>query len=293
VADSSAPYVVCVGAATLDTILAVPRHPAPDDRVVASALVRAGGGPAGTAAVALARLGVRVFFFGAVGDDDAGDAIRAGLEDEGVDVSELTVEAGARSIESAILVGGANRTIVTHLGTAAPVELAPRARDLCRGAAWTHVDQIGYPAIAGLDVRLSVDGGNPIPELDLRRVTLYSPNEAALAALFPGDVETGARTALAAGADLVVVTRGGEGSLALTAEGKVVASPAFDVEVVSTLGAGDVFHGALLAQLVREAPLPEALAAANACAALSCRALDGRSAIPTADELERAAVVVR
>jgi sulfofructose kinase len=67
-----------------------------------------------------------------------------------------------------------------------------------------------------------------------------------------------------------------------------VAAPPLEVDAVSTLGAGDVFHGALLAQLVNETPLADALAAANACAALSCRALDGRSAIPTADELESA-----
>jgi sugar/nucleoside kinase (ribokinase family) len=68
-------------------------------------------------------------------------------------------------------------------------------------------------------------------------------------------------------------------------ENEHVSAPAFPVDVVSTLGAGDVFHGALLAQLVRDVPLPDALA--NACAALSCRALDGRSAIPTGEELDR------
>jgi sugar/nucleoside kinase (ribokinase family) len=62
-------------------------------------------------------------------------------------------------------------------------------------------------------------------------------------------------------------------------------APPFPVEPVSTLGAGDVFHGALLAGLARDAALADALRAANACAALSCRALDGRSAIPTRDEL--------
>jgi sugar/nucleoside kinase (ribokinase family) len=57
----------------------------------------------------------------------------------------------------------------------------------------------------------------------------------------------------------------------------------FNVDsVVSTLGAGDAFHGALLAQLVADVPLRDALAVANEIAALSCRALDGRSAIPTA-----------
>jgi sugar/nucleoside kinase (ribokinase family) len=46
-----------------------------------------------------------------------------------------------------------------------------------------------------------------------------------------------------------------------------------------------VFHGALLAALVWERPLNEALAFANECAALSCRALDGRSAIPRLEEV--------
>ena len=62
--------------------------------------------------------------------------------------------------------------------------------------------------------------------------------------------------------------------------------PAFPVDPVSTLGAGDVFHGALLACLARGLSLRDSLVRANACAALSCRALDGRSAIPSWDELE-------
>jgi len=231
--------------------------------------------------VALARLGVRVFLVGAVGDDAAGDAIREGLEAEGVDVSELDVVAGARSAESAILVeaDGGGRTIVAFLGTLPPLGLGDRARQLCRNAAWTHVDHVGYAAAADGGFRLSVDGGNPIDGLDLDGVALYAPTEVAL-----GDAFGDPRRALDAGAALVVVTRGADGSTAYARDGEVVEA-AFAVDTVSTLGAGDVFHGALLAQLVRDVPLPDALAAANACAALSCRALDGRSAIPTAAEL--------
>ena len=50
--------VACVGLATRDTILRVPTLPAHDGRVVADELAVAGGGPAATAAVPLARLGV-------------------------------------------------------------------------------------------------------------------------------------------------------------------------------------------------------------------------------------------
>jgi sugar/nucleoside kinase (ribokinase family) len=282
-------YVVCVGAATLDTILAVPRHPAADDRVIASELVHGGGGPAATAAVTLARLGVPAYFVGAVGDDDVGETIRAGLAREGVDVSCLSVAAGARSYQSTILVSGAARAIVSLAGPAVVVDA--RAAELCRRAAWVHVDQAGYDAVQGLvgEARVSVDAGNPIPGLDLRGIALFAPTEAELLARFPGlGLEEAAGAALAEGAALVVVTRGSEGSVGFAPEAEPVHAPAFPVEPASTLGAGDVFHGALLAQLLRDAALAEALAAANACAALSCRALDGRSAIPTQEELASA-----
>lgn len=274
----TAPHVVCVGLATLDTIAAVPRHPAPDERVVATGLTAAGGGPAATAAVTLARLGVPTFFVGAVGDDDAGLAIRDGLEREGVDVSELKVAAGARSPQSVVLVSGETRAIAAHPGTAGPPEPSERGRALCREAAWVHVDHVGYAARPG--GRISVDGGNPIDGLDLAGVSLYAPTETMLRRRFGS-----ASDALAAGAELVVVTRGAEGAAAYARDGDVVEADAPQVEVLSTLGAGDVFHGALLAGLVAERPLARALELACECAALSCRALDGRSAIPTLAEV--------
>jgi sulfofructose kinase len=58
--------IVCVGVATSDTIYRVPRHPAADDRVIASERTTAGGGPAATAAVAVARLGVDARFLGVI-----------------------------------------------------------------------------------------------------------------------------------------------------------------------------------------------------------------------------------
>lgn len=271
--------VACVGLATLDTIFALPRHPAEDDRVVATDLAVAGGGPAATAAVALARLGIDVAFVGAVGDDAAGAEIREGLEREGVDTSRLAVVPGARSPQSTILVGAAGRAIVHFAGTVPPLRPDAAAFAAIRAADWVHVDHAGYGAVPR-DVRLSIDGGNPIPGLDLEGIALYGPTDAALERDF-GSPDA----ALAAGAELVVVTKGARGCAAYSRDGAVEAAAAPAAEPVSTLGAGDVFHGALLAAFVRELPLAEALALANRAAALSCRALDGRSAIPTLEEV--------
>ena len=56
-----------------------------------------GGGPAATATVAAARLGVRTAFISMVGDDDAGNRILADLETEGIDTSAMIRRPGSTS----------------------------------------------------------------------------------------------------------------------------------------------------------------------------------------------------
>ena len=75
--DGDGALIVCVGLATRDTIYALPRHPGPDERVVATERMVSGGGPAATAAVAIARLGVAVRFVGVIdGELDEVDVVR-------------------------------------------------------------------------------------------------------------------------------------------------------------------------------------------------------------------------
>jgi sulfofructose kinase len=246
--------IVCVGLATRDTIYKLPRYPGPDERVVATDRVVAGGGPSATAAVAIARLGGDVRFVGAVDE----------LEDVEV------VRVPGRTVESTILVTDDARAIVTE--DTEPFEIPPRALD---GASWIHVDHVGWASLRtpSGNALLSVDAGNPIDGLDAAAVDLYGPTEKTF------DGRRGKVT---------VVTLGAGGCRAYT-DDETIDVPAFaGVDVVSTLGAGDVFHGALLACLDRGLELRDALRRANACAALSCRALDGRSAIPTWDELAAA-----
>jgi sulfofructose kinase len=239
--------IVCVGLATRDTIYRVPHFPEPDGRVVATERVTAGGGTAATAAVAIAKLGVPARFIGVVDGD------LPGVE---------TVRMPGEMVESTILVGDGARAIVTEPWTS--FECPPGA---LADAEWVHVDHVGYGAVQS-DVRLSVDGGNPIPDLDMSRVELYAPNH-----------DDGRR------ATITVITRGADGCTAYVG-GRRLDVPGYPVDdAVSTLGAGDVFHGALLAALARGLDLADALTKANAAAALSCRALDGRSAIPTWEEL--------
>ncbi len=272
------PEVVCVGAATVDSIALVDSVPSVDERVQAEVIVTAGGGPAATAAVTLARLGVPVAFCGVVGADEDGETVRAGLEHEGVDVRWLRVDSTVRTCRSLVLVervSGA-RTIVT-VGSA---PIAPS--DIPTVGRWLHVDQVGYAAAAQARLegrRLSVDDGNRIKGLDFDGIDLYVPTARVLTARCGDDFEMAARLAHQRGAAMIVATDGARGAYLLS-DGVFSHVPAKSVPVVSTLGAGDVFHGALLAGVVAGVDLKAAVSFAAHIAAESTRALDGRSAVP-------------
>jgi len=168
----------------------------------------------------------------------------------------------------------------------------------CDAADWVHLDHVGIRVLAdlvaaGIRTPISLDDGVGVASRsDLATVALDAPTADVLGRRHPGiDLDEALEAALDAGPRIVAVTRGSAGAIALERgpdggppERHVAASVLVDVR--STLGAGDVFHGALLAGLVDGRPLGEALARAVACAGLSCRGLDGRTAIPRRSELD-------
>ena len=277
---------VFVGVATLDAIALVPGFPGADDRIVADEVSYAGGGPAATAAVAAARLGVRSAFVGTVGDDANGRAVIAGLEDEGVDVTGVTVAAGESTAASVVIVDRSRGTRAICNRPAPRIDVSAGA-DLIAAAPLVHVDHAGWEPVHRTGLvrdggRLCVDAGNPIPGFDAQGVGLYVPTVEALRRIHgeAPSIDELLEASIALGCRTVVATDGSKGSYGRTSSGRSAHAPALAVRVLSTLGAGDVFHGALVAAVVRGLPLAEQLAFANVTAALSCRGLDGRSRIP-------------
>ncbi|MHC6593212.1 carbohydrate kinase family protein [Arthrobacter sp. C152] len=276
-----------VGCATLDSIALVQDYPAADSRTIATDFATAGGGPAATAAVAAARAGARTAFAGVLGTDEEGDRIVAGLEAEGVDTSAVIRDPDVKTGASVIIVSRASesRAIVTRPVPPVSFPAGSRFHELLESAAWVHTDHLGWNAVAGAGpaaLNISVDAGNPIPSFSPRGVALYVPTIERLAAEYGAGLSPAALLAKAVddGATAVVATAGSEGAWVLERGGEPVHVPATPAEIVSTLGAGDVYHGALLAAVAAGLPLVEAAAFAGRTAAGSCAGLDGRSAIP-------------
>lgn len=289
--------IVFVGAATYDAISLVPAYPGDDDRVEAIDVVFAGGGPAATAAVTAQRIGMEVTLIAQVGDDGVGALIAADLERNGISTAHLQRVGEHKSQSSVVVCSIDKSTRAISTVSAESLVLTAENAEIVRNADWVHVDHLGWPAVevALIDVavadrpKISVDAGHkPIGDEELcdpARVALYVPPFEQL----PHRPQQSAYDVLrAVGAETVVATLGSDGAIGLAMDGPYCVESGHRIEELgSTLGAGDVFHGALVASIASGDTLSTAICFANAVASLSCRGIDGRSRIPTREEADR------
>jgi sulfofructose kinase len=284
---------VCVGVITIDTIALVDKYPSEDERVLANEISRAGGGPAAVAAVALSRLGIKSAIVGTIGDDADGKEVLRIFAQEGVDTSGISI--GTTPTAGSVIVASKEHS-ARAISTRQPVTQAPineAARKLIANAQWVHVDHVGVKRLdeagitRGNGPQISFDAGYGVETFDPIVVDLFVPTDRQMALRYPGvDLAVALENDSMKAGNTVVATQGSAGSAGFSPETGLVTAPGFTVEVTSTLGAGDVFHGALVAQLIQGYSLQEAMRRANAVAALSCRGLDGQSKIPTTTELD-------
>jgi sulfofructose kinase len=284
---------ICVGVITVDTIALVDKYPSADERVVAQEISRAGGGPAAVAAVTLSRLGVRSAVVGTIGDDADGKEILRIFEKEGVDTSGISI--GTTATAGSVIVASKEFS-ARAISTRQPVTQAAMndaAKKLIASADWLHVDHVGIKRLdeagisRGKGPQISFDAGYGVETFDPITVDLFVPTDRQMSLRYPGiDLAVALENDSMKAGNTVVATQGSAGSAGFSPETGLVTAPGFKVEVTSTLGAGDVFHGALVAQLIQGHQLQEAMRRANAVAALSCRGLDGQSMIPTTTELD-------
>jgi sulfofructose kinase len=289
----SSVQAVCVGIITIDTIALVEKYPSADERVVALEISRAGGGPAAVAAVALSRLGMKSAIVGTIGNDADGKELLRIFEKEGVETSGISV--GTSATAGSVIVASkehSERAISTrHPMIQAPINEA--AKKLITQAQWVHLDHVGITRLAELGISrgngplISFDAGYGVETFDPITVDLFVPTDRQMALRYPGiDLAVALENDSMKAGNTVVATQGSAGSAGFSPETGLVTAQGFTVDVMSTLGAGDVFHGALVAQLIHGFPLREAMLRANAVAALSCTGLDGQSKIPTTIELD-------
>jgi sugar/nucleoside kinase (ribokinase family) len=287
-----------VGGLAYDLVLSVDRLPIADEKYSAELVGKLPGGFVANATCAAARLGLRAGYVGWVGDDDEGDMLVADFVAWGVNPAGLVRVRGERTPFTVVITDRAGgRAILLppsplyHLSLASEqLEGAARARvvySFPRDGQWCRQLR-GAAQQSGALLALDVENTPGLSGAELRDLLLLADvafiSERALGG--PGLRSLGE---LAAPRQWIIMTAGSRGAYGMEGGMRQPAfRPALDVPALDTTGAGDCFHAALLAARLDGAALEEALAFANAAAAIKVQHRGARGGLPTRAEVEGA-----
>jgi sulfofructose kinase len=289
------PRIVCAGITTLDFIYAVDVMPSEPLKYRSNAMVTSGGGLAGNAATACARLGASVRLVARLGDDHWADMMIAELERDGVDCTLVRRCAGHRSPVSAVVVDPKGERLVVSYSDPVipsgsdwiPTDLAGEADAVYAETRWIEAALHVLPQALGAGIPSVLDADRKPTRPEVLALASHVGFSAPALREFTGIHDLPAALAHASSgiANVFLVTDGANGAWYME-DGKVVHVPAFPVKSVDTLGAGDTWHGALAVALADRQPLDRAVRFANAAAALKCTEFGGRKGMPAPERVE-------
>jgi sugar/nucleoside kinase (ribokinase family) len=293
--------VVGFGLNSVDLLAVVAEYPVCNTKQRLQRVARLPGGQMATAMATCARLGWRARYLGRFGGDDLGAISRDSLTADGVDISAAETISTATNQFAIILVDArtGERTVLWDRHPSLNMEPADVPCDAVVSGRLLIVDchqtaaaaqAARYARAAGIPTIIDVEKVRPgIGDL-LQNIDAIVAAEEFPAAL-TGHEDLGKSLGLIGrdfGASLVCVTLGRQGSLAWC-NGREIRTPGFAVDCVDSTGAGDCFRGAFAAACLRspDGHVEDALVYANAVAALNCRALGSRGALPAPAEVEQ------
>lgn len=290
--------VIVFGSINMDLVTRTPRLPGVGETLLGSHFFTTPGGKGANQAVALARLGVPTQMVGRVGSDAFGQELLAGLREVGVQTEAVLIDQDTHSGVAVITVadGGKNQ-IIGVLGANGQVgaEDVDRMAALLPGAEAVllqlevPVSSVKMAAKAARDagVRVILDPA-PVQTTQLEEiyplVDILLPNEVEASQLvgFPvNDPQTAAAAATLLrnqGVATVIIKLGAQGALCVS-EAETFFTPAFAVDAVDTVAAGDAFAGGLVAGLVEGLPLREAIVWGTAAGALAVTKVGAQTAM--------------
>lgn len=282
--------ILVVGLAAIDVLFELSEMPQSPEKHIATNASVVGGGGAANAAVAIARLNAKPRLAARVGDDVFGDLIVSQLTGDFVDCSLVQRTKSAQSSYSSVLIDRhGERQIVNFRGSDlsddASVFSDIKVDGVLADTRWKAGTLEAMRLARRLNVPGVIDAEAPvIPEaLELASHVAFSRQGLTQ---FTG--ETDLQSALIKASDATqawVCVTDGEHGVYYPDSGRVRNVPARATEVVDTLGAGDVWHGAFVVALTQHRTEIEAIEFANVSASLKCARHGGGRRSPTLDEV--------
>ncbi len=292
--------VVGFGTNAVDFLIQVPFYPEFDSKIELTEYTQSAGGEVATTLVGLQRLGLKTAYAGRFGTDEAGNFGLQTLIQEGVNTDFAEQIEGARTQIAFIIIDERNgeRTIIWNRDkklSFSAEEVSEKLATLGKVLHFTPHDTKACIKLARLARKngtvVSIDIDNIFEGIEelLPLVDIFI-SSAEFAEKFTGISDT--KEALYEiksryGCRIAGMTLGEKGSLMLV-ENKFIETKGFEVPGVckDTTGAGDSFRTGFLYGLLKGETIEESARMANAVAALKCREIGARTALPGIDELE-------
>jgi len=286
--------VVGLGYAALDILVRLEEFPTWEKGTRLDGIAIDGGGPVATALVAAQRLGLKTGFVGTFGNDRMGRIKLETLTEHGVDTSHSITR---DNIDDQVILVSVHAVtgerVFSGCHHSEPLRIDELDRDYITSGKILHLD--GFHRDACLQAArwmrqagkcIMLDGSATRgPITDSMRELVSLTNVLICGSGFGSsltgkdDLYEAGEAMLQLGPETVVQTEGVRGSFTSTLDGNFH-TPAFQVDVVDTTGAGDVFHGAYLVGLLKGWDVRQMAVFSTAVSAIKCKELGGRKGIP-------------
>jgi sugar/nucleoside kinase (ribokinase family) len=298
VPPSSAPAVLCAGIAVQDIVFRVAQFPAPGGKCMTDEFIVVSGGCAVNAAIALARLGGRAHYAGPLGDpgDQVSNQLMAQMAREGIDTAGVVRVPGATAPVSGIMIDAAGeRMIATYRDPRIERANAPDPDALVRDVSLLLADNRFADFVRPIceaarrrGIPVVLDADRPTVEDDplfgIPTHVVFS-SECLRETTGEQDLANGLQR-MARRTRAFLAVSDGAGPVRYIEGGSPRTMPAFLVEAVDTLAAGDVFHAGIALALAEGRDELAAMRFGAAAAALKCTRFGGSMGAPRRDEVE-------
>ncbi|WP_322200720.1 carbohydrate kinase family protein [Acutalibacter intestini] len=282
----------------VDLLVNVDVFPKPNGGTGVNALSWQGGGKVASGLAAAARLGARCAILGAVGSDDYGRFVEKDFQRHGVDTAGLYPREGETTSLSIVISDRETqgRSIVYRHGSAAPLDPHELNQAVLADCQWFFISHVTETAMAGVrqakaaGAKVMVDADSYSSELmeQIGQINVFIGSEFFYDVLFHDkNYQANCKEICAKGPEVAVFTLGPKGSVGYSQEAGFFQVPAYQVPVMDTTGAGDVFHGAYLAAAVRGLAPVECARVATAAACIKCTRMGGRAGVPDWDTAQK------
>ncbi|MBQ8896416.1 MAG: bifunctional hydroxymethylpyrimidine kinase/phosphomethylpyrimidine kinase [Clostridia bacterium] len=298
--------ILVAGSSNIDFLLTTPYIPAPGETLISGGKYAfTPGGKGANAAIAAKAMGADVIFCSRVGDDAYGDRLIALFNERGIDTRYIKVDRLEQTGLAVVMLekSGTNRIIVFSGANSKICDTDVEAAFSAYPDAVLTQFEIRPDAVIAAartaayeGIPFFVDAGPAdaeFPLAKLEQVEVFSPNETEteiLTGIRPNNLENCLRASIAlcnkVDIKYVVLKLGERGCYIYDGKYCDLISP-YDVPVVDTTAAGDVFTAALTTEYLRTNDIISSAKFANAAGALAVTKLGAVNSVPTLEEVRK------